>query len=155
MTSVQLAPAGNIVVADLWSGDESLFGDFARIAVEPRRWWLFDPNPAILAKRLASHGAAAPIGGGLIRVTITGPGWRALLMLGGLFDAEDLNFTTGAVASTILHHVPVRLAVTSEYSCEVYFAASFARTLIALWTAASDAPSVTVAPILGSLGETI
>lgn len=154
MTKVHLALTGNLIVVDLWSGDETLFGDLSRIQVEPRRWWLFDPDLALLAERLANHGAAAPIGGGLVRATISGPGWRALLMLAGVFDAEHPDFTTGAVASTILHHVPVRLAVTSETACDVYFAASFAPTLIALWTAASDAPTLTIAPELGLLGET-
>ena len=152
MTSVHLAPTGNLVVVDLWSGDESLFGELPRIRVEPCRWWLFDHDPATLAERLAEHGAAAPIGGGLVRATITGPGWRALLMLAGLFDAEEPAFTTNSVASTIIHHVPVRLAVTSETACDVYFAASFAPTLIALWTAASDAPTLTVDPALGLQG---
>lgn len=154
MTSVHLGPTGNLVVVDLWSGEDSLFGDLARIRVEPRRWWLFDPDPALLAERLVEHGAAAPIGGGLVRATITGPCWRALLMVAGLFDAEDPGFTTGSIASTIIHHVTVRIAVTSEASCNVYFAASFAPTLIALWTAASDAPTLTMAPELGLLGET-
>ena len=154
MTDVALASTGNLVVVDLWSGDESLLGDLPRIRVEPRRWWLFDPDPATLAGRLADHGTSAPIGGGLVRATIAGPGWRALLMLAGLFDAEHPDFITGSVASTIIHHVPVRIAVTSEASCDVYFAASFAPTLIALWTAASDAPTLTMAPELGLLGET-
>ncbi len=133
--SVSMEPAGEVIALDLWSGADApdLCGKIALLRVEPRRWWLLDAREADLTAMIGARGAWAPIGGGLVRATLTGPGWRSLLMVAGLFDAEDPAFGTGAVAATVIHHVPVRIAVVGETSCDVYCAASYAPTLAGLW----------------------
>ena len=125
--SFHLAPARAVIAIDLWEGDLPPLPGRA-IRVEPRRWWLLDggDSPAI-----GDRGAAAPIGGGLIRATLTGPDWRALLSVSGFLDTEMLR--AGDVAATVIHHVPVRIVVTADDACEVYFAASYADTLDDLW----------------------
>lgn len=127
----RLEPAPEVWVLDLWDGElPTLAGRVFR--VEPRRWWLFDPG-AEVAREIAGRGVIAPIGGGLIRAVIEGSGWRELLTVSGLFDVDNPAFANGAVASTVIHHVPVRIAVTGVRSCEVYCAASYAPTLRELW----------------------
>lgn len=124
-------PAPEVLVIDLWDGE--LPAVSARVLqVEPRRWWLFGAA-AEVAQAVAGRGAIAPIGGGLMRAVIDGPGWRELLTISGLFDVESPTFTTGDVASTVIHHVPVRIVATGDRSCEVYCAASYAPTLRELW----------------------
>lgn len=151
---IAVAPAGDIVLLDLWSGDvETLCGDIPRLQVEPRRWWLLGTRDRLeaLETRIADHGALAPIGGGLVRATICGPGWRSLLMVAGLFDAEDPAFTTGSVVSTIIHHIAVRIAVTAPEACDVYFTASFAPALIEHWSRAAGPHSIAVDPTMTPL----
>lgn len=153
---IAVAPAGDVVLLNLWSGDvESLCGKVPLLQVEPRRWWLLGARDRLesLEARIADHGALAPIGGGLVRATISGPGWRSLLMIAGLFDAEDPGFTTGSTVSTMIHHIAVRIAVTAPEACDVYFAASFAPALIEHWLKAAGSHSVaideTIMPMLG------
>ena len=144
---VAIAPAADVVLLDLWSGDvDALCGDVARLQDEPRRWWLLGPGARTTAIEIAigDHGALAPIGGGLVRAKLSGPGWRSLLMICGLFDAEDPSFSTGAVVSTMIHHIAVRIAVTSVDSCDVYYTASFAPAMLDHWTKAAGARRVTV-----------
>jgi heterotetrameric sarcosine oxidase gamma subunit len=144
---ITVQPAGDVVLLDLWSGDvEALCGDIVRLQVEPRRWWLLGAGDRVnaLAALIADHGALAPIGGGLVRATLTGAGWRSLLMVAGLFDAEDPAFTTGSLASTMIHHIAVRIVVTGERSCDVYFAASYAPALIEHWSRAAGPHAVAV-----------
>ena len=151
---IMVVPAGDVVLLDLWSGDvERLCGDISRLQVEPRRWWLLGACDRLeaLETRIADHGALAPIGGGLVRATLSGPGWRSLLMIAGLFDAENSAFTTGSVVSTIIHHIAVRIAVTSAESCDVYFTASFAPALIELWSRAAGPHSIAVDPTMTPL----
>ena len=125
--SVAIAPAGPVWVVDLWSGAAPAFGKLAAIQVEPRRWWLLAPADAAtaLAKKLADRGSVTPVGGGLLRATLTGPGWRAKLMEGGWFDAENPAFAIGHTAGTLIGHVPVRLHVVGADQCHAYFAASY------------------------------
>ena len=144
---IAVAPAGDVVLLDLWSGDvDSLCGDIPRLRVEPRRWWLLGAGDRLeaLEARIADHGALAPIGGGLVRATITGPGWRSLLMIAGLFDAEHPGFTTGSTVSTMIHHIAVRIAVTAPEACDVYFTASFAPALIEHWSQAAGPHCVAI-----------
>ncbi len=150
--SVAIEPAGDVVVLDLWDGTlPSLDLAIATLSIEPRRWWLIGTAgmSAEIAAAIAERGALTPIGGGLMRATLTGPGWRGLLTISGCFDSEDAGFTTDRVAATVIHHVPVWIAVTGDTTCDVYFAASYAATLAELWTKAigattSAAPSLPV-----------
>ena len=148
---ITVVPAGDVVLLDVWSGDiERLCGDIPRLQVEPRRWWLLGAHDRLeaLEARIADHGALAPIGGGLVRATMSGPGWRSLLMIAGLFDAEDPAFTTGSIVSTMIHHIAVRIAVTAPEVCDVYFTASFAPALIELWSRAAGPHSIAVDPTM-------
>ena len=139
--TLAMAPAGDIVALDLWAGAMPDLG-IRTLRVEPRRWWLFDAAGHDID--VGDNGALAPIGGGLMRATFTGPGWRALLMVSGVFDAENPKFATGQVAATVIHHVPVWIAPIAADACEVYFATSYNTGLIALWRrsiATTGAPS--------------
>lgn len=132
VTDVTFAHAGDVLALDLWSGEPPLLDGVRALQVEPRRWWLFDARTRALDP--GDGGALAPIGGGLVRATLTG-GWRDTLMLAGWFDAEDPRFGPGDVAATIIHHVPVWIAPVAGERCEVYFPASYAWALIQLWGA--------------------
>jgi len=134
--SVTTAPAGDVIVLDLWGADAPPAEPAIRLLqVEPRRWWLIGAGErtADLAARIVDGGAVTPIGGGLVRATLTGPGWRGLLMVSGCFDAEDPTFGIGQVAATTIHHIPVWIAVTGDMACEVYMASSYAPALTDLW----------------------
>lgn len=135
---VAFGPARDVTVLDLWEGELPAAVTGA-MQVEPRRWWLIDRGEATeeIESAIAGRGVLAPIGGGLTRATITGPGWRDLLSVSGFFDAHDPGFGAGSVASTIIHHVPVRIRVTSDSTCDVFFATSYASTLAELWQQAS------------------
>lgn len=132
--AVTSAPAGDIVVLDLWGGAPPA-SDVRMLRVEPARWWLIDAGAALgeIEAAIAGRGALAPVGGGLVRFTLDGPGWREHLMLSAFFDAEDPAFGPGAVAGTVIHHVPVRIAPVGDTRCEVFAPASYASTLEHLW----------------------
>ena len=132
-----MAPAGDVIALDLWDATPPEMATGVRmLQVEPKRWWLIDASAQsdALSDRIGDHGALTPIGGGLMRATLTGPGWRALLTISGCFDVEDPVFAPGKVAATILHHVPVWIAPTGTATCEVYLANSYAPTLVDLWS---------------------
>jgi heterotetrameric sarcosine oxidase gamma subunit len=95
--------------------------------------WLVEGDPAPLEALLGDDGALTAIGGGIARVRIAGPGWRTLLMEGGLFDVESPAFAPGCAATTIIDHVAVRLWVEGEDSCLAYVPASYAAGLIHFW----------------------
>ena len=132
---VSIAPARDILVLDLWEGQPPALAGVRILPVERRRWWLLGATAAAadLVAAIGERGALAPIGGGMMRATLTGPGWRALLSVSGVFDSAQASFPPGAVAATILHHVPVWIAVTPDDACEVYVAASYTPSLTALW----------------------
>lgn len=130
--TLSIAPAGEVTVLDLWSGEiGALLAGTPHIQVEPRRWWLFGALPP--SEALDERGALTPIGGGLVRATMSGPGWGTLLTVGGVIDSERSAFTTGSVAASVIHHVPVWIVVTAPDACEVYYPASYAATLDRLW----------------------
>jgi heterotetrameric sarcosine oxidase gamma subunit len=136
--SVAFAPARDITVLDLWEGELPAIAASA-MQVEPCRWWLIDRGEATdeIETAIAGRGALVPIGGGVMRATIAGPGWRDLLSVSGFFDVHDPGFVAGSAASTVIHHVPVRIRVTGESTCDVFFATSYASTLAELWQKAS------------------
>lgn len=139
--SVTTAPAGDLLVLDLWGADAPPAETTIRLLqVEPKRWWLIGAGEraADIAARIADSGTLTPIGGGLVRATLSGPGWRTLLMVSGCFDAEDPSFGVGQVAATTIHHVPVWIAVTGDATCEVYMASSYASALTNLWAGTNN-----------------
>jgi heterotetrameric sarcosine oxidase gamma subunit len=99
--------------------------------------WLVEGDVSPLAEVLGEDGALAAIGGGIVRVLLKGQSWRALLMEGGVFDAENPAFSVGCSAATIIDHVNVHLYVLSEDSCLAYVPLSYSAGLIHFWEEAS------------------
>lgn len=99
--------------------------------------WLVEGDASALPGILAEDGALTPIGGGIVRVRLSGKNWRALLMEGGVFDAESHDFTTGCSAATVIDHVAVRLHVVRDDACDAYVPLSFSVGLVHFWEQAS------------------
>lgn len=103
--------------------------------------WLVESDasapPATLAEILSEDGALTAIGGGIVRVRISGKGWRTLLMEGGVFDSENPEFAPGCSAATIIDHVAVRLHVVNEDTCDAYVPLSFSKGLLHFWEQAT------------------
>jgi heterotetrameric sarcosine oxidase gamma subunit len=101
--------------------------------------WLVEGDVSPLLAQLGEDGALTAIGGGIVRVELSGPRWRRLLMEGGVFDAESPGFAAGSSAATVIDHVAVRLLVTSDNTCLAYVPASYAADLIHFWQCAAPA----------------
>jgi heterotetrameric sarcosine oxidase gamma subunit len=99
--------------------------------------WLVEGDASALSGILADDGALIAIGGGIVRIRLYGKGWRALLMEGGVFDAENPDFATGCSAATIIDQVAVRLRVVSDDACDVYLPLSFSAGLVHFWEQAA------------------
>jgi heterotetrameric sarcosine oxidase gamma subunit len=99
--------------------------------------WLVEGDIDGLAEVLGTDGSLTAIGGGVVRVRLTGPGWRSLLMEGGVFDAESAAFTTGCSSTTLIDHVNVRLLVEGEDSCLAYVPLSYAHDMKHFWQVAA------------------
>ena len=95
--------------------------------------WLVEGDVVMLKAALGQDGALTPVGGGLVRVRLSGPAWRSLLMEGSLFDAESAAFTVDCVATALIEHVSVTLRVESESACLAYVPASHAADLLHFW----------------------
>jgi heterotetrameric sarcosine oxidase gamma subunit len=113
-------------------GDEAL----RLIRYEPTVW-LVEGDASALPAILGEDGAITAIGGGIVRVRLSGEGWRTLLMEGGVFDAEAPEFSTGCSAATIIDHVNVRLHVVSDDACDAYVPASVSAGLEHFWEEAA------------------
>ena len=99
--------------------------------------WLVEGDASALSDILADDGALTAIGGGIVRVRLSGKGWRTLLMEGGVFDAESPNFATGCSAATLIDHVAVRLHVVNETTCDAYVPLSFSKGVMHFWEQAT------------------
>ena len=131
-TGFALPPSG------LSDGNDTLW----LIRYEPTVW-LAEGDISALSAILADDGALTAIGGGVVRVRLSGPGWRSLLMEGGVFDAESPSFAPGCSAATLVNHVNLRLYVTSDDACIAYVPLSYAADMIHFWeTAAASLPRV-------------
>jgi heterotetrameric sarcosine oxidase gamma subunit len=95
--------------------------------------WLAEGDVSVLADTLGDDGALTAIGGGIVRFRIAGPGWRELLLEGGVFDTSAAAFPVGATAATVIDHVGVRLWVESEDACVAYVPSSYAQGLHHFW----------------------
>jgi heterotetrameric sarcosine oxidase gamma subunit len=100
--------------------------------------WLVEGDASALPDILANDGALTAMGGGIVRVRLSGKGWRTLLMEGGVFDAENPAFAPGSSAATIIDHVNVRLHVVSDHVCDTYVPLSFSAGLVSFWEAAAE-----------------
>ena len=132
---ITFIPVGEIIVLDRWDDLRPDVQGTTALQVEPRRWWLIDPgeNLAVIAQLLGDNGALTAICGGLVRATLTGPGWRAQLMISGLFDAENPLFKPGDCAATLIHHTQVWIHAISEREAHVYLSASLVEDIKHLW----------------------
>lgn len=99
--------------------------------------WLVEGDASALSAILADDGAVTAIGGGIVRIRLSGHSWRTLLMEGGVFDAEDPAFSAGCSAATIIDHVNVRLHVVSDDTCDAYVPLSFSQGLLHFWEEAT------------------
>ena len=99
--------------------------------------WLVEGDASALSNILADDGALTAIGGGVVRIRLSGQGWRTLLMEGGVFDAENPNFTTGCSAATLIDHVAVRLYVVNEMTCDAFVPLSYSKALVHFWEQAA------------------
>ena len=99
--------------------------------------WLVEGDADALPAILGNDGSLTAIGGGIVRVRLSGKGWRALLMEGGVFNAENAEFAPGCSAATIIDHVAVRLHVASDEACDVYVPLSFSAGLMHFWEQAT------------------
>lgn len=158
MTDVAIAPlpAAPLHVFEIWSNPTAVARRFEAatgfalpqmgrsggsdalrlIRYEPTVWLVEGDASALLAI-LGEDGALTAIGGGTVRVRLSGKDWRALLMEGGVFDAENPAFAPGCSAATIIDHVAVRLHVLSDDACDAYVPLSFSRGLIHFWEEAA------------------
>lgn len=103
--------------------------------------WLAEGDVSALAAILGDDGALTAIGGGIVRVRLSGPGWRSLLMEGGVFDAESPRFAPGCSAATLTDHVNLRLHVENDDACIAYVPLSYAADMVHFWeTAAPSLP---------------
>ncbi|MBJ7527449.1 MAG: hypothetical protein JHD10_09470 [Sphingomonadaceae bacterium] len=99
--------------------------------------WLVEGDASALSAILSDDGAVTAIGGGIVRLRLSGKGWRTLLMEGGVFDAESPTFAAGCSAATIIDHVNVRLHVVSDDACDAYVPLSFSKGLLHFWEQAA------------------
>lgn len=95
--------------------------------------WLVEGDASALPDIFGDDGAITAIGGGIVRVRLSGKNWRTLLTEGGVFDAESPAFAPGCSAATIIDHVAVRLHVVSDDVCDAYLPASFSAGLVHFW----------------------
>lgn len=100
--------------------------------------WLVEGETVGLTDILAKNGALTAIGGGIVRVRLSGKGWRTLLMEGGVFDAENPAFARGYSAATIIEHINVRLHVVSADACVAYIPLSFSEAMLHFWKEAAQ-----------------
>ncbi len=160
MTDVTIAPlpAAPLHVFEIWSNPAAVADRFKAatgfalpptgrsggndalrvIRFEPTVW-LVEGDVSALGDVLGTDGALTAIGGGIVRVRLSGAGWRTLLMEGGVLNAEDPTFSAGCSASTIIDHVNVRLHVVSDDVCDAYVPLSFSADLLHFWQEATPA----------------
>lgn len=113
MTDVTIArlPAEPLYALEIWGNAKAVAARFAKamgldlpsmgqassqglvtlMRFEPTVW-LVEGDVSGIESTLADDGALTAIGGGVVRVEFSGPGWRRLLMEGGVFDAENPGF---------------------------------------------------------------
>ncbi len=155
MTDVEILPTDALIAIDLWGAAEDVaarldcglpapcralaWGEHRILWWEPTVWLVRAPRSEreatleILTAAVGDDGAATDLSGAFTRIRITGEGWRDLLMIGGVFDAEAPSFGMGSVAGTAIHHMPVRLDVVDETIVDAYTPPSYAEALLGHW----------------------
>ncbi len=150
---VQIEPPATLLALEIW-GDITVVEGRLRAPLPQScrsadlngsRWLWWEPGvwlvrgdaeglQSSLEEAVGDHGAVTNLSGGFVRIGVTGSLWRDLLMIGGVFDAENPNFGPGSVAGTVIHHMPVRLDVIGESAVEAYVPPSYAGDLMHHWT---------------------
>ncbi len=151
-TSIIALPAAPLHVLEIWSNPQAVAtrvhkalgfalpamnhsagnATISLMRFEPTVW-LAEGDASVLADTLGDDGALTAIGGGIVRFRIAGPGWRELLLEGGVFDTSAAAFPVGATAATVIDHVGVRLHVESKDACVAYVPSSYAQSLHHFW----------------------
>lgn len=91
---------------------------------------------SILVEALAGDGGMlAEVGAALVGRRVSGAGWRELLMIGGVFDAENPGFGPGSVARTVMHHASLLIDVITDDAVHAYVPASYANEFFGFWDA--------------------
>ena len=154
--TITVLPAAPLHALEIWSNPTSVATRFKKAAgfalpamgrsdgsdalrlirYEPTVW-LVEGDVSALPSILADDGALTPIGGSIVRVQLSGKGWRTLLMEGGVCDAESPNFASGCSASTIIDHVNIRLHVVDDHICHAYVPLSYSEAMIHFWKIAA------------------
>ena len=116
---------------------QSAVGDALRLIRYEPTVWLVEGDASALSNILADDGALTAIGGGVVRIRLSGQGWRTLLMEGGVFDAENPDFAAGCCAATLINHVAVRLYVVNEMTCDAFVPLSYSKALVHFWEQAA------------------
>ena len=155
--TITALPAAPLHVLEIWSNLPGVAARFAKaygaslppqgsslrlpsmqlIRYEPTVW-LVEGEIGGLAEVLGSDGSLTAIGGGLVRVRLSGAAWRSLLMEHGVFDAESKAFAPGCSAATVIDNVNVRLLVESADACLAYVPLSYAQDMIHFWIVAAE-----------------
>lgn len=154
--TITVLPAAPLHVLEIWSnpskvaarfeaalgaplpklGSSLRLADLLLIRYEPTVW-LVEGEIGGLADIMGPDGSVTAIGGGLVRVRLSGNGWRSLLMAGGVFDAESTDFVAGCSAATLIDHVGVRLYAESDDACLAYVPLSYAHDMVHFWNSAA------------------
>lgn len=92
------------------------------------------------AALVGDAGTIVEVSAALVGRRLSGPGWREFLMIGGVFDVEDIAFSTGSVARTVMHHSALLLDVVTADQCDVYVPASYSAEFFAFWDSAPVIP---------------
>lgn len=90
---------------------------------------------AHIADLVGNDGTIVEVGAALVGRSLIGSDWRGLLMVGGVFDAEDPGFDPGSVARTVMHHSPLLLDVIAGDHVNAYVPASYAGEFFGYWHA--------------------
>jgi heterotetrameric sarcosine oxidase gamma subunit len=111
------------------------------LSLEQDHWLVACATPAAESwcrriEALAGADAAlVEVGAALVGRRLVGTGWRDLLMIGGVFDAEDTGFGAGCVARTVMHHSPLLIDVITADCADAYVPASHAMEFFGFWEA--------------------
>ena len=150
--SIKSLPAAPLHVLEIWSNAKAVAARFeaaigfalpatgrsggndtVRLIRFEQTVWLVEGDVAPLPAILGEDGALTAIGGGTVRVRLSGKDWRSLLMESGVFNAEDPAFAAGCSAATLIDHVNVRLHVVDETTCDAFVPLSYSADLIHFW----------------------
>ncbi len=101
--------------------------------VEPGHWLATGQPAALAAIAVDVDLARFDVSGSLTGMAVIGEGWRELLMIGGVFDAEARTFGPGCIARTIMHHTPLLIDCIGDDRVEAWVPPSHAAEFFDFW----------------------